>query len=160
MNDEKDRVNATTPKHTYQISLKIEEEYMMASASGARTREVVASLVAEIAQAAIEHQKEKVLIDVRDLEGRLGVFDSYYLVTKDFQRLRGKGIIKAAIIDRPLPKMRDWFLETVSQNRGFNLKIFDNPGNAFEWLLGPKNDPTTTGINKHPASQPWSFRSE
>jgi len=102
---------------------------------------VVASLVTEIAQATIEHQKENVLVDVRELKGRLGVFDSYYLVTKDFQRLRGKGILKAAIIDRPLPKTRDWFLETVSQNRGFNLKIFDNPENALAWLLGPKNVP-------------------
>jgi hypothetical protein len=138
MNNEKARRNATTSKATYQISLKMEEEYMMACASGSRTQLVVASLVAEIAQAAIEHRKEKVLIDVRELEGRLGVFDSYYLVTKDFQRLRGKGILKAAIIDRPLPKMGDWFLETVSQNRGFNLKIFDNPENALDWLLGPK----------------------
>ena len=58
---------------------------------------MVASLVTEIAQATIEHQKENVLVDVRELKGRLGVFDSYYLVTKDFQRLRGKGILKAAI---------------------------------------------------------------
>jgi hypothetical protein len=56
-----------------------------------------------------------------------------------------KGILKAAIVDRPLPLMRDWFLETVSQNRGFNLKIFDNPENALAWLLGPKNVPGKPG---------------
>jgi hypothetical protein len=139
MNDDSTRINAVTPKPTHQITLKIEEEYMLACASGFRTRGVVASLVTEIAQATIEHHKEEVLVDVRELEGRLGVFDSYYLVTKDFQRLRGKGILKAAIVDRPLPLMKDWFLETVSQNRGFNLKIFDNPENGLAWLLGPKN---------------------
>ena len=136
MKDDTARINDAKPKPTYHISMKIEEEYMMACASGSRTRGVVASLVTEIAQATIEHQKGKVLVDVRELEGRLGVFDSYYLVTKDFQRLRGKGILKAAIVDRPLPKMRDWFLETVSQNRGFNLKIFENQETALVWLLG------------------------
>lgn len=141
MNDDTTRINAVTSKATYQITLKIEEEYMLACASGFRTRGVVASLMTEIAHATIEHHKEKVLVDVRELEGRLGVFDSYYLVTKDYQRLRGKGILKAAIVDRPLLLMRDWFLETVSQNRGFNLKIYDNPKNALAWLLGPKNVP-------------------
>jgi hypothetical protein len=61
----------------------------------------------------MENQRGKILIDVRELEGWLGVFDSYNLVTKDFQRFRGKGIVKVAIVDRPLPKTRDWFLETV-----------------------------------------------
>jgi rhodanese-related sulfurtransferase len=93
MNDDTTRINAVTPNPTHQITLKIEEEYILACASVFRTRGVAASLVTEIAQATIEHQKENVLVDVRELEERLGVFDSYYLVTKDFQRLRGKGIL-------------------------------------------------------------------
>jgi hypothetical protein len=60
-------------------------------ASGSQKRGVVACLVIEIVQATIELHKRKVLVDVRELEGRLGVFDSYFLVTKDFQRLRGRG---------------------------------------------------------------------
>jgi hypothetical protein len=109
---------------------------MMVRAAGSRTRVAVPSLVTEIARAATENQRGKILIDVRELEGWLGVFDSYNLFTKDFQRFRGMGIVKVAIVDRPLPKTRDWFLETVSHNRGFNLRIFENLEAAFDWLLG------------------------
>lgn len=123
------------PNH--HLELKVEAEYMVANAAGSRTRGVVSSLVTEIAKVAIETQQQKVLIDVRNLEGWLGVFDSYFIVTKDFQQLRGKGITKVAIVDRPLPKIREMFFETVSHNRGYNLRIFENPEAALSWLLAP-----------------------
>jgi hypothetical protein len=128
-------IDPANPNH--HLELMVEAEYMAARVIGSRTRVVVSSLVNEIAKAAIENRRDKVLIDVRNLEGWLGVFDSYFIVTKDFQRLRGKGISKAAIIDRPLPKVREIFFETVSRNRGFNLRIFDNPETALAWLLAP-----------------------
>lgn len=135
MNDKVMLIQTAKSQPPPQLTLKVEEGYMMARATGLRTRDVVSSLVAEIAKAAIENQCGKVLIDVRELEGWLGVFDNYNLVTKDFQQLRGKGIVKAAIVDRPLPKSREWFLEIVSHNRGYNLRIFENPEAALEWLL-------------------------
>ena len=136
MNEKVTQIQAAKSQPPHHLTMKVEEGYMTAHASGTRTRVVVSSLVAEIAKAAIENQCGKILIDVRELEGWLGVFDSYNLVTKDFQRLRGKGIVKAAIVDRPLPKSREWFLEIVSHNRGYNLRIFENPEAALEWLLG------------------------
>jgi hypothetical protein len=136
MNDKDTQIQAAKSQPPPNLTMKVKEGYLTAHASGTRTRGVVSSLVTEIAQAAIENQCGKILIDVRELEGWLSVFDSYYLVTKDFQRLRGKGIVKAAIVDRPLPKSREWFLEIVSHNRGYNLKIFENPEAALEWLLG------------------------
>ncbi len=129
---------SSEPAH--QLTLEIKEEYILAYGAGHRTRAAVSSLVTEIAHAAIEYKRGKILIDVRELEGRLGVVDSYSIVTEDFQRIRGKGIVKAAIVDRPLPKLREWFFETVARNRGFNLRIFENPLVALDWLLGPKTD--------------------
>ncbi len=132
-------------KPSHRLELKVDAEYMVASANGSRTRVVVSSLVTEIAEAAIENKRQKVLIDVRNLEGWLGVFDSYFIITKDFQQLRGKGITKVAIIDRPLPKMREMFFEMVAQNRGFNLRIFENPEAALVWLLAPIGAPENPG---------------
>ena len=136
MNDEMIRTGTDNPHPPYHLTLNVEKEYLMARASGSRTRAVVSSLVMEISNAAIQNQRGKVLIDVRELQGWLGVFDSYYIVTKDFHQLRGKGIVKAAIVDRPLPKMREMFFQTVSHNRGFNLRIFEDPEAALPWLLG------------------------
>jgi hypothetical protein len=143
MNDEMIRTGTAEPKSPYHITWIVEKEYLTACAFGSRTRAVVSSLVTEISNAAIQKQCRKVLIDVRELQGWLGVFDSYYIVTKDLQRLRGKGIVKAAIVDRPLPRMREMFFQTVSHNRGFNLRIFEDPEAALAWLLGSQGSGET-----------------
>ncbi len=140
------RTGPGTRQPALQLEFNIEEEYLKARTSGVRTRAAVTSILNQIAQTAVENQRGKILIDVRELEGRLGVLDSYYLVTRDFQHIRGIGIKKVAIIDRPLPKLSDYFLETVSHNRGFNLRIFQNPDAALDWLLGPKGPPEKTEI--------------
>ena len=97
---------------------------------------IVSSLVTEIAQPALEHGYSKILIDVRELDGLLSGLSSYKVVTEDFQRLRGLGLKKAAIVDRPLPNLRIRLFELVARNRGFNLKVFDDPEKALDWLLG------------------------
>jgi hypothetical protein len=35
--------------------------------------------------------------------------------------------------------MREWFLETVAINRGFNLRIFPEVEEARQWLLATKD---------------------
>jgi hypothetical protein len=125
----------------YQLSLHVEEEYLLAQAAGPRTWATVSALAAEIMQAALEHQRGKVLVDVRELEGWLSGLSSYLVVTEDFRRFRGKGIKKAAIVDRPRPNIRSWFFENVARNRGFNVRIFVDPEVALDWLLD-----RTTGI--------------
>jgi hypothetical protein len=51
-----------------------------------------------------------------------------------FQKLRGKGIQKAAIVDEQASPLHRWFLETVAVNRGFNLRILTDQQKALEWL--------------------------
>jgi hypothetical protein len=140
MSEDINPVGSTNPEPTHQLTLEIKEEYLLAQISGQRTRAAVSSFVTEIAHAAIEYKRGKILIDVRGLEGWLSVFDSYYIVTDDFPQFRDKGIVKAAIVDRPLPKLSEWFFETVAHNRGYNLRIFESPVVALDWLLGPKTE--------------------
>jgi len=125
---------------THQLTLKVEDEYLVATAAGSRTWPVVSSLVTEIVHAAIENKRSKLLVDVRQLEGWLGSLSSYSIVTQDFQRFRGKGIMKVAIVDRPLPKVREFFFQMVARNRGFNLRIFESSELALDWLLDHKTD--------------------
>jgi len=120
----------------HQLTFKVEAEYILARMTGPRTRAVVSSLVTEIAQAAIENKRGKILIDVRGLEGWLGIVDSYMIVTRDFHQFRGKGIVKAAIVDRPHPKLGEWFFENVAHNWAFNLRMFESPDVALDWLIG------------------------
>ena len=108
--------------------------HLFARAEGTRTRACVSAMALQIFDAALANAKPKVLVDVRRLEGRLRILDNYLLVTELFEKLRGKGLRKAAIVDRRDPSIRDWFLETVARNRGFNLRIFSDPREALDWL--------------------------
>lgn len=121
-------------REKYALVMEIKEDHLLAHASGVRTLETVRAMTHEVFEATVASGLSKTLVDVRELAGRLGALESYYLVTDVFDRLRGKGIQKAAIIDRPTWPLRDWFLETVARNRGYNFRIFDNPADAREWL--------------------------
>ena len=124
----------------YTLSTEAQISHLFAHVSGIRTGESVAKVTVEVFDATIAHGLSKVLVDVRAFDGRLSILDVYLVVTELFEKLRGKGITKAAIVDRPQAGIREWFLETVAVNRGFNLRIFPEVEEAREWLL------TTTGV--------------
>jgi CHAD domain-containing protein len=118
----------------YTLAIEAKGDYLYVRSHGLRTRATVTAMTMEIFDAALAKALSKVLIDVRELEGRLGILDSYFVVTDVFQKLRGKGIDKAAIVDESVSPLRWWFLETVAVNRGFNLRIFADQQKALEWL--------------------------
>ena len=118
----------------FNLQFEPTEDYLYAKTTGVRSRETVASMTMEVFEEALSRGLSLVLVDVRKLEGRLGALDSYFVVTDVFQKIRGKGIHKAAILDTHVATIREWFLELVARNRGFNFRIFDDRRSAAEWL--------------------------
>jgi hypothetical protein len=118
----------------YEVTIQVEGDYLAARAAGERTLNAVTALAVQIAQAAGDAQVGKVLVDVRDLRGRLRVLDSFLVVNSVFDSLRGKGLRQAAIADRGMPPIRGFAFETIARNRGFNLRIFTSREEAVEWL--------------------------
>jgi predicted acetyltransferase len=88
----------------------------------------------EVFTAASCGQHTSVLVDVRDFKGRLGPFDILHIVRQVFQKYRRRGIQRAVIVDMEIPGMRKWFIETVAQNRGFNLRMFRDIDEALRWF--------------------------
>lgn len=119
----------------YTLTFENRENHLFVLSNGLRTRGTVTAMAMEIFDAALANNLSKVLIDARELDGRLGVLDSYLLVTEVFQNIRGKGIRKAAIVDEQINTLREWFLETVARNRGFNIRIFNDKEKALDWLV-------------------------
>jgi hypothetical protein len=118
----------------YTFAIEARDVCLYVRSSGVRTRATVTAMTMEIFDAALAKGLSKVLVDVRKLEGRLGILDSYLAVTDVFQRLRGKGMRKAAIVDQQISSIRGWFIETLARNRGFNLRVFTDQEEAVEWL--------------------------
>jgi len=132
------------PPHAgdYTLVIEVQAGYLFARASGVRTRVGVAAMTLEVFEAARANRLSKVLVDVRELSGRLGTVDNVRLVTEVFEKLRGKGIRKAAIVDEQAPGVRGWFLETVARNRGFNFRIFADEQEAHAWLEERSGQPS------------------
>jgi hypothetical protein len=124
----------------YELTFQTKDDYLFVQASGVRTRETVADITMKTFEAATARNLSLVLVDVRALEGRLGVGENYILVSNLFQSIRGKGLKKAAILDVGVSLGRGRFLETVARNRGYNFRIFVDQDQAVEWLMGDSAD--------------------
>lgn len=118
----------------YSLAFEPKSTHLFVRASGVRTLATVTAMTREVFDVALANNLSRVLIDVKGLKGRLGVLDSYLVVTDVFQKLRGKGIRRAAIVDEQASSLRGWFLETVARNRGFNFRMFIGQEEAREWL--------------------------
>ena len=121
-------------EQNYSLSMKVKSNHLSVYARGIRTRATVYAITMEVFEKARAEEQSRVLIDVKNLEGALGVLDSFFLVTEVFQKIRGKAIRQAAIVDEHQSYLRGRFLETVAVNRGFNLKIFSNHEDAEAWI--------------------------
>ena len=119
---------------SYEIDMDKEYDFLHVRVRGVRTRENVSAMARDILDACLEHRCTKVLIDVRALEGWLSTLEAYDVPSTDFSDLRGRGLQKAAIVDRERPGETHRFFETVARNRGFNVRIFENTDRAVEWL--------------------------
>ena len=119
---------------SYNLDIREEQDYLHVRATGTRTFEAVAEMATQILNACIEHGTDSVLVDVRELEGRLSTIGAYEMPTTVFPKLKGRGLKRAAIVDREQYEDGFPFLETVARNRGFNLHIFSDVDEAIAWL--------------------------
>lgn len=118
-----------------QVTTEMKGDILCATAVGTRTLDSVLAVARETLQACKAQDIDKVLVDVRQLEGRLGTVDAFELATRHFRTFRAlRALRKAAIVDRASSATRARFLEDVAVNRGYNFRIFSDVEKAKEWL--------------------------
>lgn len=83
-----------------------------------------------------KNNTHKFLTDCRELSPNINVIDSYKLV-KLYEKLEGASNMKEAILIPDIPEAARAieFYETVSLNRGFQVKAFTDRDEALSWLL-------------------------
>jgi hypothetical protein len=118
----------------YTLVMEAQGDALLVRASGVRTRATVTAMTLEVFEAARANGLSKTLVNVTELKGRLGIVDAYLIVTEVFETLRGKGLRRAAVVDERATPVREWFLEVVARNRGFNFRVFADPQAALDWL--------------------------
>jgi hypothetical protein len=126
---------------TYEFSAHEQDGYLFVTAVGERTRATISRLVEDVMEFNTQRPYTRILVDIRGLAGFLGPFEIMDVVNEEFPRIQPLRIKKIAIVDRQIPSSGNAFIETVARNRGFNLRVFDSPQDARNWLTKNPRDP-------------------
>lgn len=105
---------------------------LMVRISGDADARVAGEIVAGVFREMAAHKCSRLLIDVRDVKGRMSIWETFSLVS-GHPPMQG---VRAAILDRL--ENREWyeFYETVSVNRGYHNRVFTDFDEAVAWLDG------------------------
>ena len=93
--------------------------------------------------AVVQYKAEKILFDVRNVTGKPADMERFcygdFVARATHRIVRAHGIVPRFAYVAHVP-LRDpeRFGETVAVNRGRNVKIFETPEDAFEWLTNPR----------------------
>jgi hypothetical protein len=119
-----------------ELKLKMDEraDCLHVLTSGVRSRQTVEEMTMKVFRAAAEKRLSKILVDVRGLYGHFGFADINYLVREIMQDLEGKGVEQVAVIDVKRTIGMGWFLESLAQSCGLNIRVFDGEETAWRWL--------------------------
>jgi hypothetical protein len=117
----------------YKIDATVEKDYLMLIVAGEQSLDANKALVIMIIESCVEHQLNKVVVDIRGFEGQPGVISDYELA--NFSVEKGLSVLKkAALVYRKENHEFTSFFETVAINRGLNVKIFLEPDEAVGWI--------------------------
>ena len=120
---------------TYQVHFTESQQYLTAVISGTRTRESVSSASIDILNTCVSKKYRLLLVDIREFSGDLAPYDSMFIITKLFRQLPNVRFLnRLSIIDRPENQKEDWLFETIAFNRGYSIRIFNDPHEAAAWL--------------------------
>lgn len=120
---------------TYELSVEAKDGVLRVVAAGPRTLESILAISREVLQACAELRIGSVLADIRPLEGHLSTLGAYQLGAHRFTEMREERVVsRLAILDREELADRHAFLETVTANRGMQIRVFYDPEDALAWL--------------------------
>ena len=117
-----------------ELDVRIDTDYMHVSVKGIRNRDGVVEIAKRILEICDEYEQVKILVDVREMKGRLGGLDSYNVVSIDFPELISERKLQVAIVDEDLLEDTITYFERFSQGEGLNFKVFSSTTEASSWL--------------------------
>lgn len=79
---------------------------------------------------------ERFLTDVRGAPNMSRPAENYNYAHADMAELGLRRAVRAAVLADPEDQSHD-FVETVSQNAGYDVRVFHDPTEALTWLRGP-----------------------
>ena len=120
---------------SFKLTMDKQEDILHVKAEGQRSFKTLMVITEQIMEACRQNDTCRALVDVRAMGGKLNIWETFKLVTSCFSRVRNWHVLrKAAIVDREDARDRYKFFETVADNRGYNLRVFEDTAEALSWL--------------------------
>ena len=126
-----------------QQKMHFQSGLLKVDASGEFSLEDAKQAFLEMLGAVAQYKAEKILFDGRNVKGKPEDMERFFygeFAAKETMRLvKAHGIVPrfAYVIHEPL-RDPERLGETVAVNRGMDVKIFETPEDAIEWLTKPR----------------------
>ncbi len=114
------------------IEIVDKQDYVWAIYVGDFSVKDARSIIDKIIEFIPENVSRTVLLDCSRMTGALSVIDIFQ-TAQHGQKILGR-VSKIALVRPPERAEADRFTETASANRGINLRLFSDSGEAIEWL--------------------------
>jgi hypothetical protein len=120
---------------SFKLTIYKQGDILYVKAEGERSFKTLMKITEQIMEACPQNDTCRALVDVRAMGSKLNIWETFRLVTSCFARVRNWHVLrKAAIVDREDVRPMYKFLETVADNRGYNLRVFEDTAEAIRWL--------------------------
>jgi len=117
------------------FKIHTEERYIEVITSGVVDGDCTVDMAKAIAKTMINNQMTRALIDHRNVEAVLSNTFAAYNRPKVFRFIGLTLGIKLAEIIRPDDKDHFKFFESICENQGYRLSVFEDKDKALTWLL-------------------------
>ena len=120
---------------TFEYSILNRQNYLHVHAKGFRAREHLLKIATKTLDECLCRKINNVLLDIREMQPRLSVFESTLLLTEDLAPLDHAEVLsKLALVDLPENLLRVEFFEKMAKARGICITAFESPDEATRWL--------------------------
>ncbi|MDD4857301.1 MAG: hypothetical protein PHD74_04250 [Candidatus Krumholzibacteria bacterium] len=121
----------------FNVSTSLDGDILVLVLSGDGSERNLKAISEQIVEVAAKSRAKKLLIDVRELQGRVGMAYIYSLVGETPLEAQA---LKSAIIDLKENESSYSFYELVAVSRGFHIRFFNDIPEAKLWLLSKSSD--------------------
>lgn len=118
---------------SHKIFLSEDGKYIVCEVTGLITLEVLREFASEVNSLSRATGVKRLLHDVRHAVNVMKISQNYQYAYEDMEGLELQRDVRSVILVNPADKSHD-FMETVSQNAGYNVRIFQDEDTAISWL--------------------------
>jgi hypothetical protein len=121
----------------FEIRVVEPKQYVLLRVNSDITMDVAHRFTKELANVTDANYLYQILCDVRGVRNVSSIIENYKYAYNDVQSLGLKHCIHSAVLASPNDDSHN-FIETVTQNAGYRVKIFRAENQAIDWLIASK----------------------